>query len=331
MLGIGHVFRAEGEEILDATLTCGNGACGASYPVVGGVPIVVRDMPGWWRSQSAAVSAVLSKADALRGYFDALRDEPPEPARALLGTYMDFHYGDARDAPAALGPAADPRAFWAALLAAAVPGAERKYERVLDLGCSVGRYTFELARVSRLAVGIDTDFSRVYLAEQMRRCQTVSYERKARGRLFEKAAASYATPRNAGFLVADALDPPFRAGCFDLVAALNLVDSVALPLVLLAQMDALLACGGVMILCAPYEWRLEICDRSEWLETEEVPGPVMLRSILEGTMLERAGFSYRVCGECPDVPWVLRNSDRHWSLYLAHLVKAVKDSPGARA
>src|SRR5512147_3053453 len=57
-LEVGPVFTKEGEEILDGTLACVNGACGAIYPVVGGVPIIVRDMTGWWRSQRAAVSAV---------------------------------------------------------------------------------------------------------------------------------------------------------------------------------------------------------------------------------------------------------------------------------
>jgi hypothetical protein len=133
--------------------------------------------------------------------------------------------------------------------------------------------------------------------------------------------------RNVLLLVADALDPPFRAGSFDLVAGLNLVDSVALPLVLLGQMDALLSAAGLLVLCAPYEWRPEICERSEWLETEELSGPLMLRAILEGTVLEQTGFAYRVTGECAEVPWVLRNSHRHWSLFLTHLITAVKASP----
>lgn len=132
------------------------------------------------------------------------------------------------------------------------------------------------------------------------------------------------------FLVADALDPPFRAEAFDLVAGLNLIDSIALPLVLLGQMNALLSGGGLMILCAPYEWRPEICDISEWLETQELSAPVMLGRILEGRILERTGFAYRLSGECPEVPWVLRNSARHWSFYLAHLLTAVKASSGGR-
>ena len=242
---------------------------------------------------------------------------------------MTFHYGHGDEIPAALRPVADPRAFWATLVAAAQPEAHGEYACALDLGCSVGRYTFELARMSRLAVGIDTDFGKVFLAERMRRCGTVTYERKVRGRCFETTEASFAARRNVLFLVGDVLDPPFRAESFDLVAGLNLIDSVSLPLVLLGQMDALLSGGGLLILCAPYEWRTEICATTEWLETEDISSPVMLRRILEGAILEQTGFAYRVLAECPEIPWVLRNSSRHWSAYLVHLLKAVKASAPA--
>ena len=131
-------------------------------------------------------------------------------------------------------------------------------------------------------------------------------------------------PQNVLFLVADTLDPPFRADAFNLVAGLNLVDNVKLPLVLIGQMDALLSKGGTLILGAPYEWRADICEPAEWLENDELDAPEMVRQILEGKMFTRMGLKYEVLQEFFDVPWVLRHHDRHWSYFLVHLINAKK-------
>jgi SAM-dependent methyltransferase len=126
------------------------------------------------------------------------------------------------------------------------------------------------------------------------------------------------------FLVADALDPPFSAESFDFVAALNLVDNVHLPLVLLGQMDALLSPGGCLLLGSPYEWRTELADPREWLETEELDAPGMVRRIIEGAIFPQMGLQYEVAEEMAQVPWPLRHHSRHWSLFLVHLIKARK-------
>jgi len=194
------------------------------------------------------------------------------------------------------------------------------------LGCSVGRYTFELARFCDMAIGMDMNFSAVKTAAGLRRLGNVRYKRKRHGRRYEEINTSYEPQQNVLFIVADSLDPPFRAESFDLVAGLNLLDNLHQPLVLIGQMDALLKPGGKLIMSSPYEWRSDICDPAEWLETGDMDSPIMLRRILEGGLIPQMGLHYSILKDVSDIPWPLRNHDRHWSLFLVHFLSSRKNN-----
>jgi len=331
-LQLGQVFKKEGDFVLEGFLVCSNADCGCAYPVLNGVPIVLRDIKEWWHSEKSRLSRITSDVRVIQDYFDAL--DVSEPAsyaeRSLLSSYMELHYGEFSDAFAAIVPWAETKQFWEAVVGMAQPEPETRYERSLDLGCSVGRYTFELSRLSDLAIGMDMNFKAVSSAAMFQQTQEVSYERRRHGRYFEEMRSSYVPAQNVFFLVGDALDPPFDAECFDLVAGLNLVDNVKLPLVLIGQMDALLRAGGSLILGAPYEWRHDICEPSEWLENEEFDAPVIVQKIIEGSMFPQMGLKYEVSQGLIDVPWTLRHHDRHWSMFLVHLLKARKKAKATK-
>jgi SAM-dependent methyltransferase len=325
---VSKVYREEEGELLEALLACADSRCGATYPVLDGVPVVLKDIGSWWRQSKPALSSVRSAAPGIRDFFESLEgSEAAEiDARSLLGTYMDFHYGKFVDAPippVAFGGACN-EVYWEKIVKMARPEPGMRYGRSLDLGSSVGRFAFELARFSDLAVGIDLDFGKASAAARIRRRRELAFERREHGKTFRFVDAAFDPPQNVLFLVGDALDPPFTAGSFDLVGALNLLDNVGVPLMLLGQMDALLRAGGAMLLCTPYEWRTEIADPGEWLESETVDAPSFLRRILEGEELARAGLRFTVERESTEVPWVLRGHARRWTLLLSHMIKARK-------
>lgn len=307
-------------------LVCSHEQCRFKYPVLDGVPIVLKDMKGWWRSEESTLSVIASDAPAIQEYFAglSLSKALSYERRCLLSSYMDLHYGGLDDAPASFGSLANRRPFWQTVVEMAQPGSETEYCHSIDLGCSVGRYTFELARFSNLAVGIDLNFKALSSAARFQQTEKVTYERKKHGRCFEEIRTSYRPAQNVLFLVADVLDPPFSAESFDLVAGLNLVDNVSLPLVLIGQMDALVKPGGGLVISSPYEWRADLCEPSEWLESDELDGSAMVRSILEGNVFPKMGLKYEVLQELMNAPWALRHHGRHWSVFLVHLIKARK-------
>jgi SAM-dependent methyltransferase len=320
------VFKKEDDFVLEGLFVCFNTDCGFTYPVLNGVPIIVKDIKGWWHSERLKLSAVASDTPEMREYFAGLNlDEPSFHAeKSLISSYMDLHYGTFEDSNIPSASRVDPKKFWEKVVGIAKPENDQIYHRSLDLGCSVGRYTFELARFSELAIGMDLKFRAVSSAAQFQRTKKISYERRKHGRLFEELETAYSPPQNVLFLVADALDPPFRAETFDLVAALNLIDNVKLPLILIGQMDALLRKDGSLLLGAPYEWQTDICEPEEWLETDDMDSPEMVKSILEERLFPQMGLKYEILEEISDLPWLFRHHERHWSLFLVHLLKARK-------
>lgn len=325
-LELGDVFKEENDFILEGFLICSNPQCRFRHPIVQGVPIVMKNLEGWLESGGTTSASIGGDTAGMQKYLYRLQQNgaQAEAERSLLSTYMDFHYGSPDDVPEPLAPYTDPKACWQRLVETAFPEGEGKYHLSLDLGCSVGRYTFELARFSGLAVGMDTHFQKVAAAAGFQRTGRVGYKRKRRGRCYENVESSFLPVRNTLFLAADALDPPFRAETFDCVAALNLLDNVRFPIVLIGQMDALLKNGGTMVMGSPYEWRADICEPSQWLESEDMDSPAAVRKLLEGAILPEMGLTYEVVEERQNVPWMLRRHQRHWSLFLLHLLKAGK-------
>jgi SAM-dependent methyltransferase len=97
----------------------------------------------------------------------------------LADQYLLFHYGMAEDQlPYAFGPV---NALFYPIRCVTEFGAEiGTVERALDLGCAVGRSTFELARIARTVIGIDLSQRFIAAARQIK--QTGCYPPDRRGR-----------------------------------------------------------------------------------------------------------------------------------------------------
>mgnify|MGYP003950915429 CR=1 FL=1 len=117
------------------------------------------------------------------------------------------------------------------------------------------------------------------------------------------------------FCCADALNPPFLPSSFAMVAALNLLDSVPEPWVLLGQISALLRPGGVAVIALPYHYENQPPDPANWIH-----GPQALRNILSGQMTGLDQLQFEIIGEVDGVSWPLRAHDRLLHLYSVHLV-----------
>ncbi len=322
VLALETVYYAAGGYLLEGLLHCPAPSCQAVYPVLDGVPVVLKNMADWWRDERSRLATTTGTSTELQAYFQALDATDPQhhERRCLLGTYMERHYGCGTPAPA--GPLPTAEAYWDTVLALSTSG--KPYHRALDLGCAVGRHSFELARHSELAVGLDRNFALVAAAAAIQRDGEVCYQRRLRGQQFATVAFPQEAARNVLFLVADALDPPLPAAAFDCVAALNLLDNVSVPLILLGQMDALLGPGGRLVLGSPYEWRHEFCDPAEWLENAELDAPDMIRRILVGELIPQLQLRYTVLEERAEIPWTMRQHERFQALFLVHLIVARK-------
>ncbi len=311
-LKLESIFERDEDFVLNGFLSCSDPSCEKKFPVLAGVPIVLKDIDKWMRSDSLQLSTFLEKTPEIRNFYD-IKIQPREVNEGAVSAYMDSHYP--------VSSALDE--FWKKAIELID---SNHYEFALDIGCSVGRYVFELARCSKFAVGIDLNFIALASANRIQRTQEITYKRRIRGRYYQTLQESFDAPANALFLVADALNPPCIANSFDVVSGFNVLDNVAVPLILIGQMDALLRVNGDLILSSPYDWHADVTKIEEWLENEALTAPEMLQKILEADYIPKMELKYKIQREHFDIPWTLRNHDRHWSMYLVHLLKARKYS-----
>ena len=228
-----------------------------------------------------------------------------------MAEYLAFHYLEPRVLlPKGNRPPFGIRNFPAACAKVLLTEAGRKKiraRRALDLGCAVGRSSFELARVVPEVVGID--FSRIFIAAAKKLASTgaYSFRLKEEGTLtrpVRAVAPSRKIRKRVCFRTADALRLP-ELGTFDLLLAANLLDRVKDPRVLLQKvLPHLVRPGGLLLLTSPYTWSPEFTPRSQWLK-DSFPA---IRKLL-------SPFFHLVHRQ--DLPFLLREHRRKFQLTFA--------------
>ena len=183
----------------------------------------------------------------------------------LLDEYLLFHYGSADEVmPWAFGPA-DALHFPVRTVRTFLDDTPR--DRALDLGCAVGRSTFELSRTCREVIGLDYSRSFIAAAETLRTAGHLDYNCRAEGAHSRKLTATMpgdCEPERVSFEQGDAMDLREDIGAFDLVHAANLLCRLTDPVQLLRRLPALVRPGGLLILTTPCTWLEEFTPSDRW-------------------------------------------------------------------
>lgn len=218
-----------------------------------------------------------------------MASNPYESAR-LLAEYLLFHYGKAEETlPYPFGP-------WGALDFAVRVATETLNRdtllpdaRALDLGCAVGRSSFELSRWCTEVVGIDYSANFIRVAAELAAGAAVPYDRTDEGHLTTHLTAQVPSGidrRRVRFEVGDACALRPDLGRFDVVLLANLVDRLPEPRRCLQRLPDLVAPGGQLVIASPFTWLEEYTPREHWLggyerDGKPVRGPEALREVLE--------------------------------------------------
>jgi putative 4-mercaptohistidine N1-methyltranferase len=189
----------------------------------------------------------------------------------LLAEYLLFHYGSAGEIlPYPFGPHAA-LDFPARCVTECVDRSRvgESGATALDLGCAVGRATFELARLCTRVIGIDRSQQFIHAAQTLKETGALSYLRTDEGSLTTPLVARVPPEIDRGrveFQVGDATDlQGVRGNAFDIVVMANLIDRVDRPRSCLAQLSSLVKQGGQLVITSPYTWLEEFTPRAEWL------------------------------------------------------------------
>ncbi|MCB1229369.1 MAG: putative 4-mercaptohistidine N1-methyltransferase [Verrucomicrobiae bacterium] len=186
-------------------------------------------------------------------------------ADRILNTYLLFHYGTREEILAGsslegIGAASFSDAcfrFPVATVTDTFDLEKGPFSRALDLGCAVGRSSFELSKVAGEVIGIDFSQSFIEAAARLGMDQTLRYRRYSESHLGDDLFASVpadSIPERIRFQVGDAMNLPSDLGSFDLVHAANLLCRLSEPLRLLKRLPDLVKPGGQLVLATPATW-----------------------------------------------------------------------------
>jgi len=186
-----------------------------------------------------------------------------------VSEYLLFHYGTAEETlPYPNGPRDalfyPVRCVVNCLDAAALPA----NARALDLGCAVGRSSFELARHCAEVVGIDYSQRFVDVATRLREQGSINYIFVEEGDITRSTVAVVPTTIDRSrvrFEQGDAQELRDHLSDFDIVFAANLIDRLPEPVRFLRRLSGLVKPGGQLILTSPYTWLEEYTPRENWL------------------------------------------------------------------
>ncbi|EKX51807.1 hypothetical protein GUITHDRAFT_65798 [Guillardia theta CCMP2712] len=236
-----------------------------------------------------------------------------------VNEHMLFHYGAKQDVlPWEQGPSSAlsfPLRIarlvqdWAAKLSVA-------NKRVLDLGCSVGGASFELAKKFSDVVGVDVEHF-VQAAEEMKRDGQRKFSRKEEGKLATELIAStdsFVDRTRVTFRTAD-LENLCSAdlGRFNVVLLEHILERVSSPSACLSNMvgdEGLVERGGLLVVATSSDWSEDVALPQEWLGgTVDAEGnEISLTTALEACFKQgEMELQHR-----EDMPMLIRESARSY-------------------
>ncbi len=236
----------------------------------------------------------------------------PYETEELLDQYLLFHYGaEADQLPWDFGPR-DALGFpRRCVMEGFAPERLPARGRALDVGCAVGRATFELATLFEEAIGIDCSETFIAAARRIAEQGTLRYRVRLTGLIrAERVAHRPAVPAGrVRFEHGDAHALRATLGSFDGVLAANLLCRLARPAALLERLPALVNPGGQLVITTPNTWLEAFTARAFWLgatpETGE-PLEALRRHLEPHFLLDRVW----------DMPFLIREHLRkyQWSV-----------------
>ena len=197
----------------------------------------------------------------------------------------------------------------------------KRKTKAFDIGCAIGRSTFELARGFDEVIGVDFSTRFIQEAQKIKDQGVLRYMMPTEGELeafHEVQLSSFDLEKEAkkvAFWQADAcnLKPIFKD--FDLIFAGNLIDRLYDPKKFLDSMAERLNDKGLLILTSPYTWQEESTAKEKWIGGYKRDGENV--TTLQG-LEEILGKAF-ILIDTQDVPFVIQETARKYQHTIAQM------------
>ncbi len=226
----------------------------------------------------------------------------------ILSQYLLFHYGTAEEnLPWPSGPA-DALDYPARTVKEFLEGRSLpETATALDIGCAVGRSSFELSAFCKSVLGIDYSQAFIDAAEALKETGELRYRFHEEANLFREAIARVPShlPRDrVRFETGDAMHLRPELKGFDVVHASNLIDRLHTPSHFLGRLPELVKPGGYLIFSTPFTWLEEFTPSERWV-TGEAGSEAALCAILTPhfDIIERKDMPFLIREHCRKFQW----------------------------
>lgn len=238
----------------------------------------------------------------------------------LLNQYLLFHYGSAEERmPWSFGPRIEQPFPVSCVERGLDPSRLKANPTGLDVGCAVGRSTFEMARYLDAVTGIDYSDSFVMAARLICREKSLPFTLAETGTIQSHGIARIPDVycSRVHFEQGDAHALRRGLGPVDVLLAANLLCRLADPRAFLGQLPDLLKSGGQLILTTPNTWLQDFTAKKYWLGATPDTGEP-----LEAIQRE-LGANFDLV-HCEDLPFVIREHRRKYQWSVAQLTRWIR-------
>ncbi|MCP3940810.1 MAG: methyltransferase domain-containing protein [Desulfobacteraceae bacterium] len=329
-LEIGSVLTKKKDRVVEGILICSNPECRCEYPIIDGIPIIVADIREFVRqsafsivkrnNSSEEIESLLGDCMGPGSMYDSIRQ--------YLSSYGYDHYGDL-DPDECGQPGVRPGSALH-LLSETLPGMMQPIDGpILDLGCSVGRTSFELSRnFNGLVLGIDLNLTMLQAAVKVLETGIFTYPKRMLGLAYDRKMikTDFMDDENVDFWACDVLNLPFPDALFSFGLSFNLLDCVGDPYLHLQEIERVLKSGAGAIISTPYDWSPNASPVERWLgghsQRSEAKGKseIVLRSLFAKGGNPHAIKNLELVFEKENLPWTVRVHHRSYMNYSVHVM-----------
>ena len=301
-LSLDPLFDADHQECIEGFLQCPN--CEATYPIIEGVPIVVKSFSAYVQRRTSTYGKWLidARSEKMKSYLrevgrhletSQIQNDRYEEEGVWFAPYRWTHYEhDPADRfLSSLRWRLKPNELYNRVIHAISP----KMDGIaLDMGCSLGYSTLTLASKYAFAIGIDLSFS---------------FIKEARKRMYDSKTG------NAEFCVADCLLAPFSSEKFDLVTVFNMINLLDASK-LLPSVHSTLKPSGFTIIADPFDFNHELRPQKMFDS----------QSFREFLKISKFKVEDKTDTKESFIPWILKVNERTYLFYFVDYIKARKIS-----
>lgn len=230
-----------------------------------------------------------------------------------VNKYLLFHYGREQDQlPFVFGPH-DSLDFPVRCVKECVHiRSLPQHAKALEVGCAVGRSSFELSRFCERVLAVDASHAFIHTAKQMQREGRIHYilleeDSKKATRVAQMPKGVH--PERVEFRQCDAMNISSDLAPFDIVLVANVLCRLHNPIAFLKLLSHLVAPKGQLIIGSPYTWLEEFTPRENWLSNGKCPLEYMKEALGDHFDFQRAF----------DLPFLMREHYRKFEWGVAQM------------